>query len=262
LSCQYNKALPILEKMGIPAIFFVTGYPYDKDHDGVLLAHKIHWCQACIPPDDFLRAISINYKKCTGEDFIVDKFDIPEELIKKQYNFGDLATSKFKFALNHYMEETLKVKIIDPIFSALVNDNLKEFADGFYLSATEISNLHKKNYLGIHGYSHNSFAYMNADEIERDISKCLKIFKDIVGEDTPNISSISYPRGGLPAGDCLAKLVEVLNRRNIKIGFTTSKQINVDFSNPLMISRFDANYAPHGKSEIIKIIDNDFYINV
>jgi hypothetical protein len=103
---------------------------------------------------------------------------------------------------------------------------------------------------------------MNADEIERDISKCLKIFKDIVGEDTPNISSISYPRGGLPAGDCLAKLVEVLNRRNIKIGFTTSKQINVDFSNPLMISRFDANYAPHGKSEIIKIIDNDFYINV
>ncbi|MEK7162598.1 MAG: polysaccharide deacetylase family protein, partial [Patescibacteria group bacterium] len=80
LRSQYEEALPILDEMGIPAIFFINGLPYLERR--VLFVHKVHWCRAHLAPDEFLNEIRRHLN--------LDSFDEASPVeIKKLYPYDN-----------------------------------------------------------------------------------------------------------------------------------------------------------------------------
>ena len=51
LKSQYENALPLLEKLKVPAIFFVNALPYAEER--ACLIHKVHYSRANLPPKVF-----------------------------------------------------------------------------------------------------------------------------------------------------------------------------------------------------------------
>lgn len=250
LKCQYQKALPILDHLKIPALFFINGIIYQKKGK-VLLANKVHWCQAQLGPKKFLERIGFYYKKVFKKPFDLRRFDISPESIRKQYKYSDLETAKLKIILNHFLGGKMGKRIVDPIFKELVK-NEKEFSQSLYLSQQEIKELYRRSYLGTHGYSHKSFARMKKSEVIKDITDSFKIMSRITGEKKPKIFSISYPRAGKPKIPP-KEFIRLLGLNSLKLGFTGDRAFNKNLDSPFFLARFDANDVPGGKKPLFTI---------
>jgi peptidoglycan/xylan/chitin deacetylase (PgdA/CDA1 family) len=252
LMCQYKKALPVLEEKKIPAIFFASGLPYDTGCK-VLIVHKIHWCLAHLDPTVFLGKISDNYKKVFNKDLDLKKIDVSDEKVAKQYNYGDIEAKRLKFILNYVFDEQTKEALVTPIFVELVGDE-KNFFDSFYLGVKELEYLASKFYLGVHGYTHQSFAYLNFNQINKEIIDCREVFRKLSVQENL-VPSFSFPRGGLPVGN-LSELYSLLKKNGFKIGFTTERSFNCSLKEPFLFARLDANDILGGKSPLFEITGN------
>ncbi|MBI5401567.1 polysaccharide deacetylase family protein [Candidatus Wolfebacteria bacterium] len=250
LLCQYEKALPILDKRNIPAIFFTSGGAYQARKGAIIISHKIHWCMAHLAPNVFLDKINFYHKKFFGEEFNLKKFNIDDEVVRKQYNYGDIETSRLKFILNYLFDERMYKTIIDPMFSELV-ENEESFFNSFYLSRQQIRELAERSFLGFHGFSHQSFLYLSLEKMDKEITNCQEVFRGIVG-DSLIPSSISFPRGGIPM-QSYDELKSILVKRGMKLGFTTERSFNLGLEEHFLLARLDANDVPEGKSPLFEI---------
>jgi len=248
LISQYEEALPILDELNIPAIFFVNGVPYDKYEP--LLVSKIHWCRAHIKPKEFLEKVKENYLKITREEFKTEAFDVSDEELKKHYYYDIPDEARLKFALDKSsLNQEVKKNIIDNIFSGLVGDE-KEFCKSFYMTHEQIKDLHKRDYLGSHTYSHKALGLISVEECKNEISN-LNAIKNILGDENVNIQSISYPYGNSEVVP--ANIANLAKSAGFKLGFTMERSLNRGLSNPFHFARFDTNDVPGGKSPYFEI---------
>jgi peptidoglycan/xylan/chitin deacetylase (PgdA/CDA1 family) len=229
---EQMKVLEILNKKGIPAIFYVTTNSIKNSK--VVDVHKLHYIRSIM--DD------IEVYKFISKFINIDEIKFPDN-IKSLYRYDSLDTKKLKYLLNFILDKSLKNKIIDEIFLTLTNE--KEFSKKLYMSIDDIKKLHKFGYLGTHSDLHLPLATLSKEEIKNDINNSLDfLYKDCA---ISNIDSISYPYGGVKAVD--EKVIEVSKDIGFRFGLTMFRGINdlEDLKNPLMLKRVDTNDAPGGK---------------
>lgn len=254
LRCQYKYALPVLDDLGIPAIFFVSTYPYVCGK--VLHVHKIHWCLANMSQKELLNNFRIQYEQIVGKDFSFSSFKDLDILSKYQYPYDEINDARLKYLLNKDLVPLdIRKKIIDNIFN-LLESNEAIFIQEFYLAKDEICNLYERSYLGFHGHNHNILSALSDEEIEEDFSVGLTALDGIISEGTgkeyAKIMSIAYPHGTI--NDMSKSVFETAKRFGFKFGFTMRRQINQSLENPLELHRFDCNDIPGGKNPFFQIV--------
>jgi peptidoglycan/xylan/chitin deacetylase (PgdA/CDA1 family) len=230
---EQMNALELLNKKGIPAIFYVT--TNSIKNNTVVDVHKLHYIRSLMDDKDVNEFIAKNMDTTAIE--------YPRN-INDLYRYDSLETKKLKYLLNFILEPTLKTQIIDRLLGTVIEENT--LSKQLYMTKENIKQLGELGYLGTHSDLHLPLATLSDVAIRKDIRDSMEFISDARG--TNNIQSISYPYGGPKAVS--QNVADISKEFGFTFGLTMFRGINerLDFENPLMLKRVDTNDAPGGKS--------------
>lgn len=230
---EQMNALQILNKLSIPAVFFVTTQPHiDKTaHD----VHKFHYVFSKFE-DKFIYQV-------LQEKFKIDEYSFDQKLLKEEYRYDKIQKRKIKFFINFVLDPSKRKRLLKMIFNQL---QIKEekFVKDLYLDIEEIKKISSLGMLGTHTYSHRPLSILNEIDQTNEIRDS-RIFLEKITKS--KIQGISYPYGG--PGAINSKVSKIAENNGFDFGLTMKRGINQekDLRNPLMLKRIDTNEAPGGK---------------
>ena len=233
---QFEVAKPILDKLQIPAIYYVNSLNFIEKE--VSLVHKIHLLRSQVAPKDFLHAIRVFFKD--------ESIELTEEEVQKaeqHYNYDDSESACLKYFLNFILDKQKLTKVVNALFEKKFNSS--EIVEKLYMSEAQLAELSSLNMLGNHTHSHHALGLLSRDEIVTEISKT-KTFIDGFGHQFQY--SISYPYGSAEA--CQYPVPEIATDFGHIIGFSMERGSNTVGANKLLLKRFDCNDLPGGKNYI------------
>jgi peptidoglycan/xylan/chitin deacetylase (PgdA/CDA1 family) len=229
LRCQVELALPVLEELGIPAIFFVLGKPVAEGR--VLRVHKVHALRERIDDAELLELVGAE--------------DVPEDVAREHYRYDTPQAARVKYLLNMALAADERDRVVGAAFAEVFPDEAA-FAADLYMSREEIRALAPS--VGAHSYAHEPLALMAPEELDRDLERCTAFLEELTGE---RPRAFSYPHG-------TPSTVDVATARRLaaagyRVAFTMERALNRSLDEPLLLGRLDANDAPGGKRPLEEI---------
>ncbi|WP_445454366.1 polysaccharide deacetylase family protein [Flavobacterium sp. 25HG05S-40] len=231
---QFEVAKPILERLNIPAIYYINSLNFIEKE--VSLVHKIHLLRSIIAPKAFLKFIENFFE---GESMQLTQDEIAKA--EKHYNYDDSESACLKYFLNFKLGTSKLAEVITALFEE--NFDSKQVVESLYMTENQLYELSSSNMLGNHTHSHHALGLLSYDEIVAEIAKT-KTFIDNFGHSHPY--SISYPYGSAEA--CQAPVSEIAHSFGHTVGFTMERGSNDATCNTLLLKRFDCNDLPGGKN--------------
>lgn len=232
---QFLKAKPILDDLGIKALFFINSVNFIEKE--VTLVHKIHLLRSQMSTSAFFDIL---------KKFDTDGKTILSEKEKEQaivhYNYDDQETAYLKFTLNFKLSVQEQHRLIEAIFNA--HFDTKKMVDELYMSETQLKELAVTGMLGNHTHSHVPLGYMNVDEIYKEFVTSKNYLEQLTNQTIP---FVSYPYGSKEA--CASPVEEMARKTGHQLGFTMERNINTGNENSLLLKRFDCNDLPLGKNQ-------------
>lgn len=229
---QYQYALPILEDLNIPAVFFANSINYEEQK--VTTVHKIHLLRSVIAPKDFLAVL------CSQNTAIaISENDYAKA--QKIYIYDNKESAGLKYLLNFKLNFKLQEELISNIFDNYFQAN--EVLDQLYMSKDQLIDLSKKGYLGSHSHSHYPIGLLDEKSIRFELENSKKYFENLT---KTKIEMIAYPYGSQEA--CTNQVANVAREVGYKLGFTTLRGSNNHQNNLLLLHRYDCNDLPGGKN--------------
>lgn len=225
---QFDLALPILDELNIPAVFFINSINFEEKK--VSTVHKIHLLRSIISSSEFL-----------------DKFiDLPFHQFEKKkakeiYRYDDEKSAALKYILNFKLDFKQKEQIVNKLFDLHFDETT--VLDSLYMAEQDLIELASKGYLGSHSHSHYPLGLLDADTVKTELERTKNYLDKLTNS---AIKIISYPYG---TPEVCTDLVAYLAKNiGYKIGFTTKRGINTLNENPLLLNRFDCNDLIGGKN--------------
>jgi peptidoglycan/xylan/chitin deacetylase (PgdA/CDA1 family) len=229
LRCQVDLALPVLEELGVPAIFFVPGQPLAEGR--VLHVHKVHALRERVDDAELLELV--------GAD------EVPEDVAVEHYRYDTPQAARVKYLLNMALPADERDRVVGAAFAELFPDEAA-FAAELYMSHDQVRALASS--VGAHSYAHEPLALLPPDELDRDLERVTTLLEEIAGA-RPRV--FSYPHGTPTTVDLgTARRVGAAGYR---IAFTMERALNRSLDEPLLLARLDANDAPGGKRPLTEI---------
>ncbi len=235
---QYSLAVPVLDDLGVPAIFFVPGQPYLEGKP--LNVHRIHFLRSKIEPSVFQQMLFSGCEKLGISKGITEG----EIWCEGKYFWDDEETRKAKYLLNILLTDVEKESLLNLLEKQTGIEGEDYFAS-LYMSQKQIKELDQRFAIGTHGYSHTPLARKSRLEIEADIKRGVTALSPICGSS----ASISYPHGY--EGAISQEVFDAAKHCGLRLGFTTERSFNLTLEAPLALARVDTNDAPAGKRPII-----------
>jgi peptidoglycan/xylan/chitin deacetylase (PgdA/CDA1 family) len=228
---QFDYALPILDELEIPAIFFVNSSNFFQKK--VSTVHKIHLLRSIISPDEFLQQL-FNFDS-------IELSDLESKRAKDIYQYDDEKSAILKYVLNFKMSFKEQEEVIKKLFGHYFDE---EYVLGnLYMNEQSLKELAKRGYLGSHSHNHYPLGLLDLESIKFELENSKKILETTTNS---KIELIAYPFGTKEA--CTDSVGEIAEKAGFKLGFTTTRGVNSGFENPLLLNRFDCNDMPGGKN--------------
>ena len=229
---HYEYVYPYLKKKNI----FANFYPpiINLKNKKVTDVNKIHFIlEKEQNRDKILNLIFLFVKKYMNKD--QDELKINK--INTNSRFDDKKTILIKRLLQNHIPLLYREKIVDKIFSLILNTNEKEFSKKLYMNSSNIKELFKSNFtIGSHGYNHFWWGKINKKEQEIEIKKSIDYFKKIKVFDKN--FSVCFPYGDYNIHTLgLLKKYKVKYALTTKVGYINSFNIK----KPFIFPRFDTN---------------------
>lgn len=231
---QMTEAVPILDSMGIPAVFYVNTANFEKK--AFSLVHQLHLLRSQISPAEFIRLI---YANAT--------FTLNDEEKSKgiaHYRYDDKETAILKYILNFKLSLDQQKQIVDLIFPTYFED-IDGLHGDFYMNAKDLRLLADKGYLGSHAHDHIPLGLYNSEEIEQQVIHSKQFLESLTG--IP-IYGISYPYGSREA--CGNGVPHIAKEAGMIYGFSTERAAIKNLNDPLLLPRYNCNDLPGGKSNL------------
>ena len=225
---QFDLALPILDELNIPAVFFVNSINLEEKK--VSTVHKIHLLRSIISSSEFL-----------------DKFiDIPFSQLEKKkaqeiYRYDDEKSAALKYILNFKLDFKQQEQIVNKLFDLNFDENTA--LDSLYMTKQNLIELANKGYLGSHTHSHYPLGLLDVHTIKTELERTKNYLNELTNSD---INIVSYPYGTPEV--CTDLVADLAKNTGYKIGFTTKRGTNTLNENPLLLNRFDCNDLIGGKN--------------
>jgi peptidoglycan/xylan/chitin deacetylase (PgdA/CDA1 family) len=222
LRCQVELALPVLERLGAPAIFFIPGRPLAERR--VLEVHKLHALRERIP-DEQLRA-----------RLPADLLEVSADEAQAHYRYDSPEAAGLKFLLNIRLQADRRREIVDALFAEEFPDE-GSFAKELYADAAQVAELEREHQaVGAHSYAHQPLATLSAEELDADLRQVTEVLREATGA-APR--AFSYPYGTPETVD--ARTSERVGAAGYEVAFTMRRELNDSLDEPLLLGRLDTN---------------------
>ncbi|NEV93934.1 polysaccharide deacetylase family protein [Psychroflexus sp. YR1-1] len=228
---QYEIAKPILDQLGIPAIYFINSINHIEKK--VSMVHKIQLVRSVMSPARLINEIQ-NY------NIRFSKAEVQKAI--KHYNYDSENAALTKYLLNFKLETSLRDQIIDKLFDEVFTE--EDVADNLYMDINHLKTLGDEFSLGNHTHSHLALGLQTKETITEEINQTKEFLENTTHQE---IVSISYPYGSREV--CTQPVEEIARQTNHKLGFTMTRDYSKHEDSFLMLNRFDCNDVPGGKNE-------------
>jgi peptidoglycan/xylan/chitin deacetylase (PgdA/CDA1 family) len=233
---QFEYAWPILQRTGIPAVFFVNTSPIEKSQ--VSMVHKIHLLRAHVAPELFLQTLREQARRYEIDiDLHVDR-----EKATLQYKYDTPEAAELKYLLNFTLEREERDKLIEGCFDKHFAGLEASISRELYMNLFQIAELGSHGFIGTHAHQHLPLGLLSAERIEENISTSVLSIAEWTGS---RPVALSYPYGSREA--CTPAVAKSAADFGIAFAFTMERAGNPDLRHPFFLARFANNDLPGGK---------------
>lgn len=227
LRSQFELALPVLERLGVPGLFFVPGRPLAERR--ALYVHRIHRLRELVPDGELAELLEARSLAVSTEAATVHyAYDTPE-------------AARVKYLLNVALPLGEREAVLAEA-SAHVELDEEALCDELYMPAEQVRELEVKHAaVGAHSFAHEPLALLDADTLRRDLEASSAVLERVTGR---RPAAISYPHGSLEA--VTPEVAQAAAEAGFAVGFTMERALNRSVEQPLLLARVDANDAPGG----------------
>jgi len=236
---QFDNAWPVLNLLGIPAVFFVNTHPIINNK--VSSVHKVHLLRSQIAPDDFTNMLSTEAQQL-GIDLNWNLNGATQKALA-QYPYDSHKNAKMKFALNVLLPVDQRNLLIDKCFNQVFTGREAMIACDLYMDFKQMNRLGHCGCLGTHGHEHLPLAQLPKEKAAKQIELSLSYLEAWSGT---RPFALSYPYGSVEA--CSEELGCVAGELGISFALTMERAGNEDLRRPLQLARFDCNDLPGGSA--------------
>ncbi|WP_428079563.1 polysaccharide deacetylase family protein [Candidatus Pelagibacter sp.] len=229
---HYQYVFPFLKKQNISANFYPPVMCIKNKK--VLDVNKIHLILEKEKNREKLLSLIFYYVKKflnkNSEQIELNKINLSSR-------YDDKNTILIKRLLQSHLPLKIREKIVQKIFSDIVNIGEEEYSKELYMNTSNIQELYKNNFsIGSHGYNHFWWNKLNKNEQENEIKKSINYFKKINVYDKN--FSVCFPYGSYDI-----KTLDLLRKYDIKFALTTKEgKINKkNIHNIFELPRYDTN---------------------
>ena len=229
---QYEHALPVLDDLGIPAVFFVNTLPLAEQRP--VLVHMTHLLRANVAPPILKNTIG---KVATELGIPLQEVDSARAV--QQYVYDTMEVAELKYLLNFSLPVTDRDRVVEHCFDRLLGWDRAEVCAALYMDHAQIRELAVRDMLGSHSHSHRPLGTLAEADIRREISLSLDYLENWTGV---RVDSLGYPYGSRSA--CTQAVGRVAREVGIRLGFTMERAGIDDRSMPLFLPRCAPNDLP------------------
>jgi peptidoglycan/xylan/chitin deacetylase (PgdA/CDA1 family) len=232
LRCQLELALPVLERLGVPAIFFVAGKPLAEEL--VLYVHKVHALRERVPDAELLA--------------LAGAADVPVDVAQEHYRYDEPDAARLKYLLNMRLPLDEREQVVGAAFAEVFPDEAA-FARELYMSREDVAELERGHAaVGAHSYAHEPLARLDGDALDDDLQAVAALLEEVTGA---RPRALSYPHGTPSTVDL--RVARRAEAAGFRVAFTMERALNRTLEEPLLLGRLDANDAPGGKRPRLRL---------
>lgn len=230
LKCQYDIAVPIMEKLGIDAFFFVYSSIFSKTPD-MLEVYRFFRTVAYKDIDEFYFEFFSHVENIDKKNYQKIKYRYREINYLNEYPFYSENDKWFRYLRDQYLKTYQYQNLMNEIITKK-NFDIEEAKRCLWINKNELINLQKVGHtIGLHSFSHpmrisKLSPKMQAEEYKKNYEQLF----EILGKP---ISSVAHP-----CGDYNQDTLKILTNMGIKIGFRSSMSIK-NIKSALEIPRED-----------------------
>jgi peptidoglycan/xylan/chitin deacetylase (PgdA/CDA1 family) len=232
LRCQLELGLPVLERLGVPAIFFVPGKPLAKRR--ALYVHKEHAQRERVPDEELLH--------------LAGGGDVPLDVAQEHYRYDEPDAARLKYLLNMALPIDQREHVVGAAFAEICPDE-EAFVRELYMSREDVAALERSHAaVGAHSYAHEPLARLDDAALVEDLERSASLLEEICGA---RPLALSYPHGTAATVDL--RVARQAAGVGFRVAFTMERALNRTLDEPLLLGRLDANDAPGGKRPLDEI---------
>jgi peptidoglycan/xylan/chitin deacetylase (PgdA/CDA1 family) len=232
LRCQYELALPALEQLGAPAIFFVPGRPIAERR--VLEVHKLHALRERLADEELRARLPDGLPEVSTDE------------AQAHYRYDTPEAAALKFLLNIRLPAGRRRELVDSLFATEFPDE-SAVADELYMDGDQVAELEREHHaVGAHSYAHQPLATLSNGDLEDDLERVTLLLEEIMGS---RPRAFSYPYGTPETVD--ARTTAAVGAAGYGVAFTMRRDVNHSLDEPLLLARLDTNDAPGGTRPIL-----------
>ncbi len=245
LRSQIEVALPVLERLGVPATFFVSGKPLIERR--ALHVHRVHALREQLDEADFAALLDEQLSACG-----LSAPPVPPDAARTMYRYDTAPAAQVKYLLNVALERIAGERVVEAMFSA-VGPGEQAFCEDLYMTGDQVRELELAHgAVGAHGYAHHPFATLDTAAKVDDMARGGHALAAVTGR-FPRM--ISYPYGSAAA--VTAQVGAAAESLGFAAGLTMERALNAGLTDPLLLARIDTNDAPGGRRPLLRIADGE-----
>jgi len=234
---QYETAWPVLQRMGIPAIFFVNTAPIV--HTTISSVHKIHMIRASFDP---CQVVNVLHQEA-GRLGIAMDMHIDDTKVMGQYKYDGLDTARLKYLLNFLLAPSDRDRVVEACFQQLFPNSEARISKSLYMDVSQVEDLAACGCIGTHAHEHLPLGVLPSDVAQEQIELSATYLKRWTGE-IP--FALSYPYGSIEA--CSLEAGTIANESGVEFAFTMERAANIDLQRPMFLARFSSSDLPGGNA--------------
>lgn len=237
---QYDVALPILDRLGIPALFFVN--PRNTEESVVSTVHKIHLLRSTLAPEIFLSSVMKNAEALGVDAAVLTPQEKAKATAHNSYDAPDAAI--LKHFLNFLLTPQQQRTVIDVLFASHFDES--KVCRTLYMSREQLTDLASRELLGSHTYDHVPTGLLSEQDMRASLQRSYACIQSYGQEPF----AVSYPYGSYDAS--AGNVGPLAQELGYTFGFTMEKAMNTSWDHPTLLARFDCNDLPEGKANMFE----------
>ena len=229
---HYKYVFPLLNEKKISGFFYPPIKTIEKRE--VLDVNKIH---LILEKEKNKKKVFNLIKYFLKKDFDIEIKDLDLNRIKLGGRYDNKDTMIIKSLLQHHIPFQFRSKIVDKIFSKILQYSEKEIANKIYMNKKHIIEMNENGMsFGSHGYNHYWWEFLKIKEQEIEIKKSVEYFSKLKMFDKK--FSVCYPYGSFNSNTIkLLKKYKISFAVTSKPGSLNTKNLKSKFVFP----RYDTN---------------------